>query len=120
MAKVLVAAGKDAQTGPTKAHRVAQWLALRDGDIRAVASRRCEKAEGNRVEDDDEQRASPVCQLSVAFYLFKVTGKIGLLHNQTGTSVGQDVEAGLQFGYGCILTATISFDDFAISGVHCR
>ena len=120
MAQMLLAAGEDTQPGPAKAQRVAQRLALGDGDIRAVASRRCEEAEGNRVRDNDEQRASPVCQFGMALCLFKVAEEIGLLHDQAGIITGQFIEVRLQFGYGCILTAAIGFDDFTVPGIYRR
>ena len=44
LAQVLFAAGEDTQARPTKAHRVAQWLSLGDGNTGAIAPRRLKKA----------------------------------------------------------------------------
>ena len=54
LADVLLPAGQETQIGTAVGHRIAQALALGDGNVRAIFPRPFQQAQADRIEADDE------------------------------------------------------------------
>jgi len=87
LAEELVAAGENAEEGPTVLHRDAERLTFGDRDVGTILAGPAQNAQADRIERNDRESSDGMSQFRQLVGFLQTAEEIRMLENQTGRLV---------------------------------